>query len=98
MRTLARLILFALALVAAELAFTPSAAPAQAGNPCDPNRAIPIGWHLRPLVPCAGDSVTAVFTSCRECVDLLEIRRPRVGPLELSLRMPARVATWSVLA
>jgi hypothetical protein len=87
MRHALRILLITLALILIGLALTPRATPAQGSNPCDPDRSIPYWSHLRPEQPCAGDSVTLVFGSCRDCVDLLGYARPDSGPLRLDLRV-----------
>jgi len=87
MRHVLRILFITLALVLIGLALTPRATPAQGTDPCAPNRAIPYGWHLRPAVPCGGDSVAIVFTSCRDCVQILGVERPESGPLQLDLRV-----------
>ena len=84
MRYALRILFITLALVLLGLALSPKATPA---DPCDPNGAIPYGWHLRPAAPEAGDSVTVVFTSCRDCVELLGFEMPASGPARLDLRM-----------
>jgi hypothetical protein len=87
MRHALRIFLITLVLVIIGLALTPKATPAQGTDPCDPNRSIPYGWHLRPARPCDGDSVTVVFYSCGGCVDLLSFERPDSGTARLDLRM-----------
>ena len=87
MRHVLRIFLITLALVIIGLALTPRATPAQSTNPCDANRPIPYGWHLRPAEPSGGDSVIVVFTSCRDCVELLDFEMPGSGPARLDLRM-----------
>ncbi len=56
MRHALRIFLLTLALILIALALTPRATPAQVPDPCDPNREIPYGWHLRPAQPCDGDT------------------------------------------
>lgn len=48
MRHALRIFLITLALVIIGLALTPKATPAQGTDPCDPDRPVPYGWHLRP--------------------------------------------------
>jgi hypothetical protein len=87
MRHALRIALLTLALVLIGLALAPRATPAQESAPCDSNRSIPYGWHLRPQRPCAGEGVTLVFGSCRDCVEFLGYARPDSGPLRLDLRV-----------
>ena len=87
MRHVARIIFITLALALLGLALTPKASPAQAAGPCDPNRAIPYWWHLRPAVPCSGDSVSIVFGWCGECVEFATVTPPGEAPLTLYFRM-----------
>jgi len=88
MRHALRIFLITLALVLIGLALTPRAAPARVIDPCDPSRAIPYWWHLRPERPCDGDSVTVVFTSCRPCVEILGYEWPDHSlPPRLNLRV-----------
>jgi hypothetical protein len=71
MRHFARILLITLALMLLGLMLTPKATPAQT-SPCDslPITRVPVNWYIRPLHPCAGDSVTLILMSCRPCVDL----------------------------
>jgi hypothetical protein len=87
MRHALRILLLTLVLVVVGLALTPRATPAQGAAPCTPDRPIPYWWHLRPERPCAGDSVTVVFGSCRDCVEILGYTWPASGPLRLDLRV-----------
>jgi hypothetical protein len=89
MRHVLRIVLITLALILIGLALTPNATPAQGLDPCAPDRAIPYGWHLRPAQPCGGDSVTLVFGSCRDCVELLGFEGPDSLGARLDLRMRA---------
>jgi hypothetical protein len=86
MRTVARVLFCALALILLGLALTPTVSPAQGTVPCDPSFRVPYWWHLRPPEPCGGDSATLVFGSCKPCVDILGYRKPDLGPLELDVR------------
>lgn len=87
MRHVLRILLITLALILVGLALAPEATPAPLSGPCDPGRPIPYGWQLRPAAPCAGDSVTVVFGSCRDCVEILGCTRPDSGTLRLGLRV-----------
>ena len=87
MRHALRIFLITLALVLIGLALTPRATPAQVIDPCDSSYAIPYWWQLRPERPCDGDSVTLVFGSCRDCVEILGYAWPDSGPLRLDLRV-----------
>jgi hypothetical protein len=87
MRHILRIVLITVALALIGLALTPKATPAQSTNPCDASRPIPYGWHLRPAEPSGGDSVIVVFTSCRDCVDLLDFEMSGSGQARLDLRM-----------
>ena len=87
MRHVLRIFLLTLAIVLVGLALAPRATPAQGLDPCDANLVIPYGWHLRPPAPCGNDSVTVVFNSCRDCVDLLAFEWADSGLAQLDLRM-----------
>ena len=87
MRHVLRILFITLALVLIGLALTPRATPAQGTDPCDPNRPIQYWWHVRPAQPCGNDSVTVVFTSCRDCVELLGFEWPDSGAARLDLRV-----------
>jgi hypothetical protein len=88
MRFVARIALLALALALLGLALTPKASPAQVAGPCSPDRPVPHWWYFRPEQPCEGDSVTVVFGSCRECVDLTGYSWSRVSGLVIEAGMP----------
>jgi hypothetical protein len=87
MRHVLRILFITLAMALIGLALTPRATPAQEPGPCDSSRVIPYGWHLRPLDPCGNDSVTVVFHSCRDCVDLLAFEWADSGAARLDLRV-----------
>ena len=92
MRHVLRILFLTLALVLLGLALAPRAVPAQAVGPCDPDRPVTHWWALRPGEPCDGDSVTLVFGSCGNCVDLVgyEWADRDTGVLHLDVAMPAR--------
>src|SRR5512143_55702 len=86
MRHVARILLITLALILLGLALTPKASPAQTANPCDSTRLVPYWWDLSPQPPCANDSVSVVFRSCKDCVQLLSYEWPSSGPLRVYMR------------
>ncbi len=92
MRHVLRILILTLALVLLGLALAPRAVPAQAVGPCDSDRLVAHWWILRPGEPCDGDSVTLVFGSCRNCVDLVgyEWVDRDTGVLHIDVAMPAR--------
>ncbi len=87
MRHVARILFLTLALALLGLALTPKASPAQQGTPCERFGTQPYAWRLRPLAPCAGDSVSIVFGWCRDCVVSSSVSPPGESPLTLYFRM-----------
>ncbi len=87
MRHVARIFLITLALILLGLALTPKASPAQTANPCDSTRLVPYWTETAPPQPCGMDSVSIVFRSCKDCVQLLSYEWPIGGPLRVNMRM-----------
>ena len=86
MRHVLRIFLITLALVLIGLALTPKATPAQGFVPCDSSRTIPYWWHLRPAQPSNFDSVTVVFGSCGDCVQIDGCQKSLGNVMNLDLR------------